>query len=212
MKPSEPKGDQCARGGAGLCPRACKPSVNRPASPRHEGRHELRQLSFVSPEQCIKGLRTSRRTLAAEIRRRERRAIAGLRAAGLDGATLVEKDKAFRAKIAAQRSSVREEWHGTDIKIPGYVVPLEFDGDQVSEFLLVPYAGACIHTPPPPANQIIHVKPIASFRVRGLFAPVWVSGRLSVERSRQNVGLSDGVAGFDVGYSLDASKVEDYVR
>ena len=42
--------------------------------------------------------------------------------------------------------------------MPGYLLPLEFSGKLVSEFLLVPWVGACIHTPPPPPNQIVHVK------------------------------------------------------
>ena len=131
---------------------------------------------------------------------------------GLWAEEILRKNTFFLQKLKLQRTTVRSERANQQVRIPGYVIPLEIDGMDVTEFLLVPYAGACIHTPPPPANQIIHVRPSASFRVRRLFAPVWVSGRLSVERSRQNVGLSDGVAGLEVGYSLEASKVEDYVR
>ncbi|MBK8162824.1 MAG: DUF3299 domain-containing protein [Gammaproteobacteria bacterium] len=48
--------------------------------------------------------------------------------------------------------------HNQTVKLPGFVVPLEGDGQVVNEFLLVPYYGACIHVPPPPANQIVNVK------------------------------------------------------
>ena len=63
---------------------------------------------------------------------------------------------------------LREEWNrapanpamnGARIRIPGFVVPLENQRNQITEFLLVPYFGACIHVPPPPANQLIHVVP-----------------------------------------------------
>ena len=47
---------------------------------------------------------------------------------------------------------------GKTIRIPGYVLPLEFSGSKVTEFLLVPWVGACIHTPPPEPNQIVYVK------------------------------------------------------
>jgi len=141
---------------------------------------------------------------------REKELISSLARAGFDAAELKAKDRAFQRLIALQRSSVRSEWDGADVRIPGYLLPLEFEGDAVSEFLLVPYVGACIHTPPPPANQIIHVKPNASFRSEGLFTPVWVTGRLSVKRSRQRVGLSDGQSGFDVGYFLEAKIVKKY--
>jgi hypothetical protein len=46
---------------------------------------------------------------------------------------------------------------GKQVQIAGYVVPLEGDTRGLTEILLVPYEGACIHTPPPPANQIVHV-------------------------------------------------------
>ena len=54
---------------------------------------------------------------------------------------------------------VRELWssaptnpamEGAAIRVPGYVVPLEKDKAGLREFLLVPYFGACIHTPAPP--------------------------------------------------------------
>ena len=48
-----------------------------------------------------------------------------------------------------------EEYNGKQVKLPGFVVPLEYsDKGRVKEFLLVPYFGACIHYPPPPPNQI----------------------------------------------------------
>ena len=46
---------------------------------------------------------------------------------------------------------------GARVRLPGYVVPLEEVKGELKEFLLVPYFGACIHSPPPPANQIVHV-------------------------------------------------------
>jgi len=61
---------------------------------------------------------------------------------------------------AAQQSkigNVRSELNGSEVKIPGFVIPLEGDANTVTEFLLVPYFGACIHVPPPPPNQIIYV-------------------------------------------------------
>jgi len=133
-----------------------------------------------------------------------------LAAAGLDAQALIDKEEDFRAKIVAQRSMMRTEWDGAEIRIPGYMLPLEFDGNQIVEFLLVPYVGACIHTPPPPANQIIHVRSNVSFRSNGLFTPVWVTGKLTVENSQQSVGLSDGASGFEVGYALQATEVVEY--
>lgn len=39
---------------------------------------------------------------------------------------------------------------GQQVRLPGFVVPLEGDSKEVTTFFLVPYFGACIHVPPPP--------------------------------------------------------------
>ena len=64
------------------------------------------------------------------------------------------------------------------LRIPGYIIPIKFDSNSVTEFLLVPYIGACIHVPPPPENQIIYVslsKPLMSTE---FWEPVWVNGEM----------------------------------
>ncbi len=91
---------------------------------------------------------------------------------------------------------------GRAVRVPGYVVPLEGLRHGALEFLLVPYFGACIHTPPPPANQIIHVlvtKPVT--RLRSMDA-VWVRGTLSVVRRDSLAATS--------GYQLSAVAVDPY--
>ena len=58
----------------------------------------------------------------------------------------------------AMSELVVPELDATRVRIPGFIVPLNITRDQtVDEFLLVPYFGACVHVPPPPANQIIYV-------------------------------------------------------
>lgn len=92
---------------------------------------------------------------------------------------------------------------GATVKMPGYLVPLEEVKGDLKEFLLVPYFGACIHEPPPPANQIIHVvaaKPMKGFRTMDA---VWVSGTLRTRRQDSVMGTS--------GYRMDAVVVERYV-
>lgn len=79
---------------------------------------------------------------------------------------------------------------GQSVRIPGYVVPLEESRAGISEFLLVPYFGACIHSPPPPANQIVHVRMRSPLRNTRSMATVWVSGTLSVVRSETYMGAA----------------------
>jgi uncharacterized protein len=93
---------------------------------------------------------------------------------------------------------------GKRVRIGGYVVSLDFDATKVKEFLLVPFVGACIHVPPPPANQIVYVKSDPGFEVTGQFDPVWVTGVLKA--STAHTGLAEA------GYSLVAEKVERRVK
>lgn len=90
---------------------------------------------------------------------------------------------------------------GTNVKLPGYVVPLEEMRGEIKEFLLVPYFGACIHTPPPPANQIVFVVPPKGVKFRAM-ETVWVSGTMHTTRQASYMGAS--------GYRIDAATVERY--
>ena len=106
-------------------------------------------------------------------------------------------------RAALQAAPVVKELDGKMVRLPGYVVPLESDGQRTSEFLLVPYVGACIHVPPPPANQTIYViAEGAGAQVKQLFDAVWVTGKLEVRRARSELA--------DAGYVLHASHVERY--
>ena len=128
----------------------------------------------------------------------------------------VEVDEllAARAKIMERHRrdslAVVSSLDGKRVKIAGYVLPIEFQGTKATEFLLVPYVGACIHVPPPPPNQIVHVKFSEGHHTSGLFDPVWVNGRISTGLSSQNLHLVDGEASIPVGYRLSASTVEPY--
>lgn len=98
----------------------------------------------------------------------------------------------------------RNEINGATVRLAGYLVPLEERKGQMSEFLLVPYFGACIHSPPPPANQIIHVfldKPVGGFRSMDA---IWVSGALKTERQNSEMGVS--------GYRMNGVAVRKYVN
>ena len=93
---------------------------------------------------------------------------------------------------------------GQSIRIPGYVVPLEETKDGLKEFLLVPYFGACIHSPPPPANQIIHVLPQSVPKGIRSMDPVWISGTLVRGKTDSYMGAA--------AYKMEARAVEPYVE
>jgi hypothetical protein len=118
----------------------------------------------------------------------------------------------LRKQLEAAEKEVFSNMVGSLIRIPGYVLPLEFDGSLVTEFLLVPYVGACIHSPAPPPNQIVHVTAHAPFANEGMFAPVWVDGVLATHTSKHDLSLVDGVAPVDVGYKIERASVEKYTK
>ncbi|MGE8500314.1 MAG: DUF3299 domain-containing protein [Pseudomonas sp.] len=92
---------------------------------------------------------------------------------------------------------------GQAVKLPGYIVPLDVtDEGRVTEFLLVPYFGACIHVPPPPSNQIVHVRAELGVLLDALYQPFWIEGPLSVEHSSSELA--------EVGYQMQADKIYAY--
>jgi len=99
-------------------------------------------------------------------------------------------------------NGIRTELDGKEVRIAGYITPLGFDGTAISEFLLVPYVGACIHVPPPPSNQIVFVSNVKDFETDDPFAAVWVTGTLRA------VPLATDLA--DVGYQIENPRVELY--
>ena len=98
--------------------------------------------------------------------------------------------------------------------MPGYMLPLEFEGKGVTEFLLVPWVGACIHTPPPPPNQIVHVTLDEgnAFDSSTGFEPVWIEGEMQTRKSTRNLYLADGSSDIEIGYRLQAILVERYTQ
>jgi hypothetical protein len=101
------------------------------------------------------------------------------------------------------QAPVREDLDGAAVKLPGFVVPVEGDAEQTTSFLLVPYYGACIHVPPPPANQTVYVLTEPGKGIEpGLFDVVWVTGTMSVKRTENDIAES--------GYTLYATDVVPY--
>jgi uncharacterized protein len=141
----------------------------------------------------------------------EQAAVRRLSQAGIDVDGLLVRRKEMAERKRAQSQAVNPALDGQIVRIPGYLLPLEYTGKKVTEFLLVPWVGACIHTPPPPPNQIVHVRSDKPFEMTaGLFAPVWVTGQLAAASAKKSLYFLDGASDIDVGYSLKATEVEAY--
>lgn len=98
--------------------------------------------------------------------------------------------------------TVRQELNGSMVKIPGFVIPLEGDENMVTEFLLVPYFGACIHVPPPPPNQIIYVKFEKGAPIQQLWDVVYIVGKLKTETINSELA--------ETGYLIEGVSLEEY--
>jgi len=116
-------------------------------------------------------------------------------------------------RAVAMLKKLRDLWNdapinasldGAAVRIPGYVVPLEESSRGLKEFLLVPYFGACVHSPPPPSNQIIHVRlkrPVPGVHAMDV---VWISGEIHGEHGASSMGPSS--------YAMNAIAVAPYVQ
>lgn len=145
----------------------------------------------------------AKRAEAVEIRER-------LVAAGLDPDQLFEQRKVVMNERRLADTEPNPELIGETIRIPGYLLPLTMVDKKAVEFLLVPTIGACIHTPPPPANQMVYVSFEQGFEVDELYKPVWISGALEAQSRSQSLHLVDGQANIETSYVVEADTVEIY--
>ena len=112
-----------------------------------------------------------------------------------DPVTLDWKTMAALDYKTGQMPASLKKLNGVLVRIPGFMVPLEDTETRVTEFLLVPYFGACIHVPPPPPNQMAHVLMLRNQEVDvNLWDPIWIVGKLTIE----NVESPYGMVGFQV--------------
>lgn len=100
-----------------------------------------------------------------------------------------EEEDAYRRALAS--TDVNPALNGQKIRIPGFVVPLEFDEEQtISQFFLVPYFGACLHMPPPPPNQIILVDAPEGVQMSALYEPFWLEGEVTTTITENDMAKS----------------------
>ncbi|WP_434562062.1 DUF3299 domain-containing protein [Pseudomonas sp. R1-6] len=112
-------------------------------------------------------------------------------------------ESAPAAKQDLPNAPVVKALDGQQIRLPGYIVPLEVSEEgRTTDFLLVPYFGACIHVPPPPSNQIVHVKSEVGVKLDELYQPYWVEGPMQVKPSTSELA--------DAGYQMEAQKIYVY--
>jgi hypothetical protein len=99
--------------------------------------------------------------------------------------------------------NVVQELDGERVRIPGYVLPFEYsESGKITEFLLVPYFGACIHTPPPPPNQLVYVTAETPTALGNQWDAIWATGVLRTKSNMNDLG--------DAAYTLEIESWETY--
>ena len=129
---------------------------------------------------------------------------------GLNPTALMMAFDRLQSDIDIRNKMAVASLDGKMVRIPGYALPLEHAGTGVTEMLLVPYVGACIHVPPPPANQTLFVKLSQSYKSDDLYEPVWITGRMKVKATNKSLTFVDGSAGVDSAYVVEDVTVTPY--
>lgn len=116
-----------------------------------------------------------------------------------------EADEIY-AELQAEYSNppINPELAGDEIQLAGFVAPLTYQEDLVTEFLLVPYFGACIHVPPPPVNQTVMVtlEDGQGLSIDEAGGAVWVTGTLAIEGAETDLATA--------GYSITSAQTGVY--
>ncbi|MEO0729509.1 MAG: DUF3299 domain-containing protein [Pseudomonadota bacterium] len=129
---------------------------------------------------------------------------------GINIDKLIADYAVFDAKRLKRERLVNDKLNGKRIRMPGYLLPLTFSEEGETDFLLVPYVGACVHVPPPPPNQVVIIKLKKKFKITDLFTPVFVTGLMKTQNSKTSVELIDGVQDVQVGYHIVEASAEIY--
>lgn len=112
-------------------------------------------------------------------------------------------EAARRYKEALSSSRVVEAFDNKNVRVPGFIVPLESDEEQrVTQFFIVPYFGACLHMPPPPPNQIIFAESKEGIELESLYTPFWFEGTLEIDQTENALGTS--------AYSMRLDNINTY--
>ncbi len=119
-------------------------------------------------------------------------------------ASVTDRDQ----EIARRGEALNSSLDGELIRLPGYALPLQTEERGVTEFLLVPFVGACIHVPPPPPNQIVFAQLEKAYEVKSLYEPVLITGHLKAQSASTELFHIDGQAQVPMGYSMQVMHVE----
>ncbi|WP_425051775.1 DUF3299 domain-containing protein [Psychromarinibacter sp. S121] len=115
---------------------------------------------------------------------------------------VVQHEQLSTGFVQPEAVGVTDAYDGRMVRLPGFIVPLDFEATGITAFILAPFVGACIHVPPPPANQLVFVTTETPYESAGLFEAVYVTGMFGA--------AATGTQLAEVGYALTAERIEPY--
>ena len=96
-----------------------------------------------------------------------------------------------------------------EVAIKGFMIPLDYSGKKVKEFLLVPYIPSCMHIPPPPVNMIVNVSLSEKSDMKSSYYPVEVVGTLRLGEKVSKISdplIPNGI------FSMKATSIKEVKR
>lgn len=117
---------------------------------------------------------------------------------------LLPHDESAMAAGQPVSTGIRTDWNGQIVQLSGFIVPIDYQGTGVTAFILVPYVGACVHVPPPPANQLVFVTSATPYESAGMFEAVTVTGMFGTASTSTQLA--------EIGYALSADEIQTYAR
>jgi len=114
---------------------------------------------------------------------------------------LIEPDS---TEYHVDKKSLATKLQRQQIKLPGYMVPVKFTSNMVSEFILMPFLKHQVrthyhHEP----NQLVYVVLAEPLEVNNPYLPVWASGQIRLESVDTDAGHT--------GYTLRQAIAETYI-
>lgn len=86
-----------------------------------------------------------------------------------------------RLKALSRQVPTAAAWENRRVEIAGFAVMYGDDQLLLDRFFLAPYQGACVHRPPPPGNQLIHVRMAQPIPLLHAAYPLLMRGRLRLQ-------------------------------
>ena len=115
---------------------------------------------------------------------------------------ILPHDESAMAAGQPVSTGIRTDWNGQIVQLSGFIVPIDYQGTGVTAFILVPYVGACVHVPPPPANQLVFVTSSTPYASSGMFEAVTVTGMFGTASTSTQLA--------EIGYALSADEISPY--